>query len=98
MSYPIDEPSEMMMAPRARIELASTLIDSQESTQRTHEGWQDRRDSNPQSPDLESGALPLKLLPCGGEVTESGVHAYLPARGFPLVRRSRRDSNTRPTD
>ena len=26
--------------------------------------WQARRDSNPQPPDLESGALPLELLAC----------------------------------
>ena len=26
--------------------------------------WQARRDSNPQHPDLESGALPLELLAC----------------------------------
>ncbi len=26
--------------------------------------WQARRDSNPQLPDLESGALPLELLAC----------------------------------
>ena len=28
------------------------------------QNWQARRDSNPQLPDLESGALPLELLAC----------------------------------
>jgi hypothetical protein len=40
----------------------------EEQTKR--EGWQARRDSNPQHPDLESGALPFELLACGAFFTQ----------------------------
>jgi hypothetical protein len=41
-------------------------LDAEDDGQATDWGWdwQARRDSNPQHPDLESGALPLELLAC----------------------------------
>jgi hypothetical protein len=33
--------------------------------------WQARRDSNPQHPDLESGALPLELLAYANKGTKA---------------------------
>jgi hypothetical protein len=37
----------------------------------SQKGWQARRDSNPQHPDLESDALPLELLACMGESSKT---------------------------
>jgi hypothetical protein len=42
---------------------------------RQGEKWQGRRDSNPQHPVLETGALPLELLPCETLPTPRSVHA-----------------------
>jgi hypothetical protein len=41
--------------------------------------WQARRDSNPQQPDLESGALPLELLACNNSKCKVQHHHAVPA-------------------
>ncbi len=50
------------------IGIALNIAVNQESETRNQEPgtkkWQARRDSNPQHPDLESGALPFELLAC----------------------------------
>ena len=41
---------------------AARLLSAKGNPPHQESGWQARRDSNPQPPDLESGALPFELL------------------------------------
>src|SRR5258705_7268189 len=45
--------------------------------------WQDRRESNPQPPVLETGALPIELLSFLNRGTSSPGRPYTVARGGP---------------
>lgn len=47
--------------------------------------WQDTRDSNPQPPVLETGALPIELVSCSGQQWEFIKEIPSPVKGFYFI-------------